>query len=131
VATKSDLIEETIRKANRNLEAAVASGNPDSITRLYTDDAQLLPTGSDPISGPAAIAEFWKSILQLGIKRVQLESLEIDVQGATVIELGRYTLFAEEEDFLDRGKYIVIWKLIKGEWKLHRDIWNSSVPVGR
>jgi ketosteroid isomerase-like protein len=127
VATKSDLIEETIRNANRSLESAVASGSAEAITRLYTEDAQLLPTGSDPISGPGAITEFWKSILKLGIKRVRLESIEIDTQGATVIELGRYTLFGDGNQVLDRGKYIVIWKLIKGEWKLHRDIWNTSV----
>jgi hypothetical protein len=30
---------------------------------------------------------------------------------------------------LDQGKYIVIWKREKGQWKLHRDIFNSSVPA--
>jgi len=30
---------------------------------------------------------------------------------------------------MDQGKYIVIWKQVEGEWKLHRDIWNTSMPV--
>jgi ketosteroid isomerase-like protein len=29
---------------------------------------------------------------------------------------------------LDKGKYIVIWKQEDGQWKLHRDIFNSSMP---
>jgi ketosteroid isomerase-like protein len=29
---------------------------------------------------------------------------------------------------LDYGKYVVIWKQDKREWKLHRDIFNSSRP---
>jgi hypothetical protein len=29
---------------------------------------------------------------------------------------------------LDKGKYIVIWKKEDGTWKLHRDIWTTSVP---
>jgi ketosteroid isomerase-like protein len=30
---------------------------------------------------------------------------------------------------LDEGKYIVIWKHEDGQWKLHRDILNSSRPA--
>jgi len=30
---------------------------------------------------------------------------------------------------LDKGKYIVIWKQEEGQWKLHRDIFNSSMPA--
>ncbi|MCG6957208.1 MAG: hypothetical protein LJF04_14560 [Gemmatimonadetes bacterium] len=29
-----------------------------------------------------------------------------------------------------RGKCVVIWKNEDGAWKLHRDIWTSSVPMG-
>ena len=29
---------------------------------------------------------------------------------------------------IDHGKYMELWRLEKGEWKLHRDIFNSSVP---
>ena len=130
MTTKSDLIEQTIREMNQKLEVAVLSGDANAIAALYTGEAQLLPTGSDPIIGTAAITQFWSGILALGIQRLKLESLEIDAQGATAIELGRYTLFANGDQLLDRGKYIVIWKLIKGEWKLHRDIWNSSQPSG-
>jgi ketosteroid isomerase-like protein len=31
---------------------------------------------------------------------------------------------------VDQGKYIVIWKQDGGQWKLHRDIFNSSLPAG-
>ena len=30
---------------------------------------------------------------------------------------------------LDEGKYIVIWKREAGQWKLHRDILNRSMPL--
>jgi uncharacterized protein (TIGR02246 family) len=127
VAIKTELIEEAIREANQNFERTFFSGNAEAMAGLYTEEAQLLPTGSEPISGRGAIAQFWGQLMKTGIKKAKLESLEIDPQGATVIEIGRYTLFGDGETQLDRGKYIVIWKLIKGEWKLHRDIWNTSV----
>jgi hypothetical protein len=28
---------------------------------------------------------------------------------------------------IDEGKYVVVWKRVGGQWKLHRDIWTSSV----
>jgi ketosteroid isomerase-like protein len=28
---------------------------------------------------------------------------------------------------MDSGKFIVIWKQEGGRWKLHQDIWNSSL----
>jgi hypothetical protein len=32
---------------------------------------------------------------------------------------------------LDRGKYVVIWKRDGAAWRIHRDIWNSSMPAPR
>ena len=51
--------------------------------------------------------------------------------GNTAIEEGKYTLRGESGNVLDRGKYIVIWKQQVGQWKLHRDIWTTSLtPQG-
>jgi len=27
------------------------------------------------------------------------------------------------------GKYVVIWKRDGGQWRIHRDIWNTSMPT--
>ena len=47
----------------------------------------------------------------------------------TAIEEGKYTLYAENEMVIDKGKYIVIWEQVEGKWLLDRDIWNTSNPV--
>jgi len=54
---------------------------------------------------------------------------EVEDHGDTAIEVGKYTLKGEEGQVLDTGKYTVIWKQEEGQWKLHRDIFNSSVPA--
>ena len=124
---KSDLIREAIREANRKLQDAFQQRNARAISALYTEDAMLLPPGSEPIEGAGCVAEFWEAVLQIGAKGFQIEPLEIDPQGATAIDLGRYTLHDDAGELFDRGQYIVIWKLIQGEWRIHRDIWNSSL----
>jgi ketosteroid isomerase-like protein len=47
----------------------------------------------------------------------------------THIEVSKYTLQGEGDQVLDTGKYVVIWKQEDGQWKLHCDIFNSSMPA--
>jgi ketosteroid isomerase-like protein len=53
--------------------------------------------------------------------------------GDTAYEIGKYTLKiqpAGQEAMTDSGKYLVVWKRqAEGTWKLHVDIWNSSMPM--
>jgi uncharacterized protein (TIGR02246 family) len=125
---QSDLIREAIENANRRLETTYRTRDPGAVADLYTEDGQLFPTGAEPIVGRPGIAQFWRGVMDLGIVDARLETQEVDAQGHTAIEVGRYTLFGEGNHVLDRGKYIVIWKQSLGEWRLHRDIWNTSIP---
>ena len=58
-----------------------------------------------------------------------LETVELDAQGETAIEVGRYILKTDRGAVADQGKYIIIWKHSGGTWKLHRDIWNTNQPA--
>ena len=49
--------------------------------------------------------------------------------GELALEVGTYTLVGEAETVLDRGKIMVLWKREGDVWKMHRDTWNSSVPL--
>ena len=31
----------------------------------------------------------------------------------------------------DRGKYVVVWKKVGGEWKAFQDIFNSDLPAAK
>ncbi len=66
----------------------------------------------------------------MGIKTARLETLELESHGETAVEVGKYTLGGGEGQTLDQGKYVVVWKNDGGAWKLHRDIWTSSLPAG-
>jgi ketosteroid isomerase-like protein len=69
--------------------------------------------------------------MDMGIKTITLETVEAEMHGDTAIDIGKYTLSGEEGNIMDRGKYIVILKQEGGQWKLHRDIWTSSLtPQG-
>ncbi|HUF95927.1 MAG TPA: hypothetical protein VMO52_07580 [Acidimicrobiia bacterium] len=46
-----------------------------------------------------------------------------------VIPMGKYSLYGDDETLADRGKIMVLWKNADGTWKMHRDTWNSSLPL--
>ena len=73
-------------------------------------------------------AGFWQAVMDMGLKTATLETLELEEYGDIAVEQGRYQLADAEGNVADHGKYMVIWKRDGGDWKLHRDIWNTSTP---
>lgn len=126
MATLTTDISKDIRSADDVFEKLFREGNSAGMAELYTNDGMLLPTSSDFIQGKEAIRDFWQGAINMGIKEAKLDILEANLQGDSVIEVGRYQLKGAGGEVIDSGKYIVIWKQEQGRWKLHRDIWNSS-----
>jgi uncharacterized protein (TIGR02246 family) len=125
----SDDVKKIIALVNQAFTDAFAQGNAADMAALYTADGQLLPPNSEIITGHEPIAGFWQFVMGLGIKTLRLESSEITVGIDTAVEIGKYTLGGADGDPIDSGKYLVVWKNDGGGWRLHRDIWNTSMPA--
>ena len=118
-----------IEEANKGFMEAFNSGDANALAMKYTTNAKLYPSNSDVVEGQEAIEEFWNATMNMGIKKGHLETVTAERYGNFAIEEGRYTLYAEGDQIADRGKYIVTWKKEDGQWKLHKDIWNTSNPA--
>jgi len=127
--TRSTEIQDAIAAANEEFMAAVGRGDAAGLAALYTEDGMLLPPNFDFFIGREAVQAFWQGVIDMGIKEAKLEIVEVEGHGNTVIEVSKYELYAEGGQLADKGKYIVIWKQVAGQWKLHRDIFNSSMPA--
>ena len=122
-------LNDEIKSANRNFMETFGRGDAEGMGKLYTNNGQLLPANSDFITGTEGIQTFWQAVMDMGIKTAELETVELEGHGDTAIDIGRYTLGGDGGQVLDKGKYVVIWKQEGGQWKLHRDIWNTSMPA--
>ena len=120
-----------VEAANRQFEAAAAKGDGKAIAALYTTSGQALPAGSEVVSGTEAIGKFWQGVFDSGVKGVRLKTLEVDSAGDSAHEVGQYELLDAAGKTLDRGKYVVVWKKDGGRFKLHRDIWTTSMPPAK
>ncbi len=126
-------VRQAVEEANVKFGEAVRMADAAALAGLYTEDARLLPPNSEMIEGKEGIEAFWGGGLQMGIKDAVLTTVDVLGMGDMVCEIGKYDLTIQpegQEAIKDNGKYVVIWKkTMDGTWKLHIDIWNTSMPA--
>lgn len=119
-----------ITAVNRMFEEAARKGDADRIAALYTPDAMVLPPDGDMVKGRDSIKQMWASALkQMGLKDVKLDTLDLEITGDAAYEVGEATLGLETEPGKRQTavvKFVVVWKKVDGQWRLHRDIWNTK-----
>ena len=126
----SSAMTENIASAIQAATAAFGDGDATGMAAVYTADGQLAPPNSEVVAGTEGIAGFWQAVMDMGLKSLKLETIELEEYGDTAVEQGRYQFADAEGNVADHGKYIVIWKRDGDDWKVHRDIWNTSTPPG-
>ena len=131
VPAHAEDVRAAIEAGNKHFQEAAAQGDGAARAALYTSDGQLLPANSDFVTGTAAIQKFWQGALDSGIRGATLKTLEVEGHGTLAHEVGQYELRDQAGKTLDKGKYVVIWKKVGAQWKLHRDIWTTSMPPAK
>jgi uncharacterized protein (TIGR02246 family) len=118
-----------IDAANRKVHETLAKRDAAAIAALYTIDAMVLPPRQESVRGRDEIRNFWQaSLAGGGDAEMTIATVEVEGRGDTAFEVGTYVFSGKDGKILDHGKFVVIWKLVDGAWKVHRDIYNSSVP---
>ena len=130
-SARAEDVAAQIKEANRRFAAAFEKGDAERIADFYVEEGKLLPPNSEVVSGRKEIRAFWSKAMESGVKAVTLKSTEVEARGDTAIEMGNFALFGKDAKEIDNGKYLVVWKCDQGTWRLYRDCWNSSKPLGK
>ena len=126
---QSFTVKDEINAANNVFMELYESGNVAALAELYTEDAVVLASNQDFVTGKSEIQALMQNLIDSGLKSVTLITLEAERFDNTATEMGRYIFENKEGQVVDQGKYLVIWKLTDGQWKFHRDMFNSSEPA--
>jgi ketosteroid isomerase-like protein len=118
-----------IEAEGKKFTAALKKGDAAALANMYTTDAKAMPPNDELAQGRAAIQKVWQGAIDAGIRDLSFEVLEVEKKGDSLYEVGKYKLNGADGKQMDHGKYLVVWKREGGQWKLHRDIWNSSMPA--
>ena len=124
---------ETVRDAFTSIcqqfQKSIEQDDLENIGNLYTEDAKILPPNMDMLEGRDSIQAFWQRASEMGIKSYQPEILEVEYSGNLGFFVGKYTLYGNENKIINKGKFLTVFKNLDGEWRVYRDIFNSSIPL--
>ncbi len=112
--------------ANKEFATLFAARDSVGLANLYSQDAKFMMNGSPAISGRNNIQTALSGIMNSGISRVDLITIDVWGSEGLVTEEGELSLFVGDQE-VDKGKYIVLWKKEDGKWHLFRDIFNSNL----
>ena len=119
---------------NRQFEEAIARGDAAACAAVYTEDAEILPPDSPAMTGKQAAQGLWQSIIDMGVKGISLQTLELEEMGDRAVERGAVTIDIQGEGGQTTqasAKFIVLWKRqADGAWKWHWDCFNFDAPLG-
>lgn len=121
-----------IKKNIASFSQFYINGETDKLTNCYTTDGKIFPNGTDIIAGHAAIKKKWTLPQGVKILRHKITPEEIRIVDNYAYDYGYYagaTLRRNGSESSWQGKYVIVWKKIKEDWKIYLDIWNDiSAP---
>ena len=126
-----------IDKTREAYAAAWRAGNAGDIINQYADDAFVLYPNQPPVSGRAAILDYFRGFFaEFRQDDFALASSEIHIAGKWAFDRGTYrwkgTPRAGGSAAEDRGKYLVVLeRQPNGAWKVARDMDNSDLPLAQ
>lgn len=124
-----DSVKAEIAASNSTFGSGFATGDSANFVAHYTSDACINPSNMPQICGSAGINAYFNGGYKMGIRGIKITTNEVFGGKDGVTETGTYEIFVDKNVSVDKGKFIVLWKKTDGKWKMHRDIWNSDLPV--
>ena len=123
-AAKTKIQEKTIRFTEAHITKDTAYLN-----NSFTEDARVFPPNSEIVTGKKAISQLNLDWVNYGIYEFAETSTSFYGNEDYLIDEGTYYLRYGEENVIDQGKYINIWKYVNGDWKIYSNIWNTNLPM--
>jgi ketosteroid isomerase-like protein len=118
-----------IRTARDRQLRLIRAADWNSLVReLYTDDAVVMPSNTEPLDTPAKIRKYCEDFPKL--ESISITNVEIDGRADLAWERGRFELKAS--GVTDRGSHLTLWRRQSdGTWRIFRDIWHSDLPAAK
>ena len=121
----SNSIRNDIEAASKGFAEALGKGQAAKIADMYAEGARVMPPNGSMVQERTKIQQFWQGFIDSGAK-LSLSTSDVEAQGDVAIEVGTYELISSDGK-RDSGKFVVVWRRHKKDWKLAVDIWNSNL----
>jgi uncharacterized protein (TIGR02246 family) len=127
---QTDKLREAMEADNARWLAAFNTQNPAAFPAMYTQDAILLPSGKQPVTGPEAIKQFWEGNIKSGVRDHTFEIISLREDGKYAYQVARWTVnFVKEggEKIPFSGNTVRIFeRQAGGKWLTKVHIFNMQ-----
>ncbi len=121
-------MKKIIEEKNAQFAKAFTTGDSVTMVDCYAKDGKLFPPNTGVAIGRTAIGTLVSEYMKFGIKEFRDEITALYGNDDNLIEEGNYFMGDGKGNTIDKGKYIVIWRKVDGDWKMYSDIFNTSMP---
>jgi len=124
-----------LRESHQRFIDSVKAGDIATIVSLYTDTAVLMPPNDMSLWGKKELEE-WHQEYFADFSIVTFAEIERDVtlMGDWAVERFAYMVAIQPlhggERIRDDGRFLVVWKLDNGVWRIAQAMFNSMRPIG-
>ena len=129
VDVNAEMLE--IRELDRLWLVTFSEKDIEGAMQFFAPDAVLMPAHAPAIAGKESIQAWFESWLPnpAVTSTFAPDEIEVAASGDLAYDRGTYqfTMETPEGRFRDTGKYLIVWKIIDGEWKAIFDISNSDL----
>lgn len=128
--TSFDLEKETawVKENVVKFSEAYKRGDSTAAASYYGEDVLVMPPNSPAITRKN-IAAMWGETMRMGVKDIKLNVDNVTGNKDILVETGTYEMLGNNNQLLEKGKYVTVLKKENGNWKIFRDIWNTNTPA--
>lgn len=125
VAAKAETVLKQIDAANKAFAKAIVAGDIDHLVNDYTDDACIIAPQTPLTCGKEAIRPFWISVIGSKPKNVEIITDNAEKEGNLSYATGEL-LITDANSAVQKSRFVLVFKLIDGGWKIHVDSWTPQ-----
>ncbi|MCK0070601.1 YybH family protein [Kordiimonas laminariae] len=115
---------------NQAIAKAILEGDADFLSSGYTDDSYLMAPDTPLLRGPAGAHGYWQAVIDSKPAEVKLVTTEVHESGDLAYGTGTLAVTAHDGKVYN-SNYVLVFKKIGGEWRLHLDIWTPTPAAGK
>ena len=125
-ALSDDDLYSLLDAGNQAFATAILAGDAGSAAAGYTDDAYVLAPDAETVRGREDIRAFWQGLIESGIQNVRISTGEVASSGDLAYAVGTIEVTGADES-TEHSRYVLVFRRVSGEWRLHLDIWTPSM----
>jgi len=135
-ATRSRLedVRTALPAARTNFVNAIKVGDAQAVANMFSSDAVIVGYDNAVTTGRVEIALSWARIFQVAQVDETLDSDKVVLDEDMAVDMGAIRIAARVsgQPPLDVvGRYLIVWELSDGSWKLRRFAYTADDPVAQ